>query len=124
MTLTCNFQPSICKVSEENPEPKFSGEIKLKPLAYEDRLEMIESQSLAHFESSDDVEKKSMAMLRFAKEFARDKLESFFISSTLVRLSDGYAFDTLEKIKYDGPASTCIPEISAAIVSGSLSLGK
>jgi hypothetical protein len=124
MTLTCNFQPSICKVSEENPEPKFTGEIKLKPLAYEDRLEMIEAQSVAHFESGDDDAKKSMAMLRFAKEFARDKLESFFVSSTLTRVSDGYLFDTLEKIKFDGPASTCIPEISAAIISGSLSLGK
>lgn len=121
--LTCDFEPSICKSTPEIPA-KFSGKIKLKPLAYEDRLELIEAQSLAQSDAKDDEQKKTMALLSFAKDFARNALPGFFVSSTLTRLEDGYLFDSLEKIKMDGPASSCIPEISAAIVSGDLSLGK
>jgi len=133
--FTCDFEPTICKSNAaveatEDTEAvaevvaKYSGKIKLKPLSYEDRLDLIEQQTIIQAEAGDDDQKKMMALLKFAKDFARHRLADFFVSSTLVRLEDGYAFDSLEKIKYDGPTSNCIPEVSTAIISGELSLGK
>ena len=121
--LTCDFEPTICKSTEESPA-KYAGKIKLKPLAYEDRLEIIEEQAIAQANAGDDDARKTLALVTFAKEFARDRLPGFFVSSNITRLEDGYVFDSLEKLKLDGPASGCIPEMSSAIISGGLSLGK
>jgi len=132
--FTCDYEPSYCRaipsvvnedgtVTAEIPAT-FSGKVKLKTLSYEERLDIMEEQSVNAVEAGEDELKKVMAILRFSKEFAKNKLSELFVSSTLVRLEDGYVFDSLEKIKHDGKASTAIPEITAAIVSGSLSLGK
>lgn len=117
---TCDFVPSICK----GESPKFIGSIKLKPLSYEERLDIIEEQAIIQGEAGDDDGKKALALLKFARMFSREKLKDYFISSSLLRVEDGYAFDSLEKIKMDGPASSVIPEISTALISGELSLGK
>lgn len=118
--LTCQFEPSICK--KENAP--FRGKIELKPMAYEERLQIMEAQALAIAEAGEDEKLKTMALLKFAITFSRDYLEQYFVSSSIVRVEDGYAFDSLEKIKIDGPASTMIPEITNVLISGELSLGK
>lgn len=120
--LTCEFVPSICKPSGETPA-KYSGSIRLKPLSYEERMEMIEAQVAAQA-AADTDEKKGMALLAFARHFSREKLAEYFVSSSITRLDDCYLFDSIEKIKYDGTVSSVIPEIANALISGELSLGK
>lgn len=115
--FVCNFVPSICK----GDDAKFKGSISLKPMAYEERLEIIE---LSMMSAEEDESKKTMALMSFSKDFAKNKLKEFFVSSSLVRIDDNYLFDSLDKLKLDGPASSCIPEMSMAIISGQLSLGK
>jgi hypothetical protein len=93
--FVCDFVPSICK----GEEPKFKGKICLKPMSYEERLDIIET-SLMGAEDGDE-NKKNMSLISFSKEFARNKLKDFFVSSTLVRVEDNYLFDSLDKLKLD-----------------------
>lgn len=141
--FVCAFVPSICKptpaVLGTKDEPadlnnlsaaiftpevpaKYIGKIMLKPMAYEERLDIIETSMMGA--EGGDENTKNMSLISFSKEFARNKLKDFFVSSTLTRVEDNYLFDTLDKLKLDGPASSCIPEMSMAIISGQLSLGK
>lgn len=120
MNFACEFVPTICKASEESPA-KYSGSITLKPISYDDRLDFMEAQTVA---MSGDESQKMIALLGLAKDFSRNHISKYFVSSSIVRLEDNYVFDSLEKIKMDGPVSACLPEISMALISGQLSLGK
>lgn len=120
MSVSCDFVPSICK----GEDAKYSGKLVLKPLSYEDRLDLIEAQAQEITEAGEDDGKKAMALLRFAKNFSRNNLADHFVSSTITRIEDGKVFSTLEEIKIDGPVSGIIPEVCSALISGQLSLGK
>lgn len=128
MNFTCDFVPAICKPSTElvndvtfEKQAKYSGSITLKPISYDDRLDFMEAQTVA---MSGDESQRMVALLGLAKDFSRNHMGKYFVSSSIVRLEDNYVFDSLEKIKMDGPVSACLPEISMALISGGLSLGK
>lgn len=126
--FTCNFEPSICRpiVPEvgQTIEPKYKGTIVLKPFPYEERLDFAEAQASAMIAAGDDADKRNATLVKFTREFSKNHLADRFVSSDLTRISDGYVFDTLEKIKHDEVSTVLIPEIMITLMSGNLSLGK
>lgn len=127
MKLT--FVPEVCKpqTNEETGEtvqPEYEGTVTLNMPTYDERLaflEEIEATAIDFKEPVTEEEKAEKAAHDNRKRVARlrqaaKKAKAHFVSADIKRKSDGFVFDSWEKLDYDSDMISVIRECGNKII--------
>lgn len=119
------FTPSICQPSEGSKEPRYSGTITLKMLAYDERLEIYDSLPENPYDIVPDTEtedEKSQrekngktANLKRLKALCKI-VPQYIVSIDLVRCSDGFLINKWEHLLYDSDLGSVVTEMGTTLI--------
>lgn len=126
MKLT--YVPEVCKPSVneagESVPSEYEGTITLRMPTYDERLaflDEIEATELDFKEPETEEEKAAKRAHDQRKRVTRlrqaaKKAEAHFVESSITRKSDGFVFDTWEKLNYDSDMVSVIREAGYKII--------
>ena len=116
---TFSWAPKEAKVERDGKEiiiePMFTGSVELKAAKYEDRMDYLQQISMDFEDGKADLlpansVKRLKNMIAIAKKH--------IIKIDLKRKSDGYEFNDVEQLEYDGDGGLLLLQIANEIAQG------
>lgn len=113
------FTPGICEKTKDKDGERdgaYKGTITLRVPSYDEKMEFPElSEIIALAKGQEDSKEARKIQLSFVRQIVRDHLPKFFVKSSVVRVADNFAFDTLQKMQYEHDFSSVFIELATEL---------
>lgn len=113
------YTPAICKAAKtengvEIPAP-YRGTVTLRMPSFDERLSFYDDAGVAMDADGlavDENKRRNKSLIRHVSR----KIDKFFVRSAIVRTSDGFELDTLDKLQHDTDMMYVLMEIALKLV--------